>query len=137
MKRLLLIPLLFVLSAPLSGCLTIQDVVNGASLATASVSNPVTPDRLKAVEDGATVAFAALGAYKRVCISRTIPQSCRTVIRQIQVYTRQLPPALVELRAFVRNNDQVNAIIVYNSVQQLITGFKSVAANNNIPVGAI
>jgi len=134
MKRFLIV---FILAMPLGGCLTFQDISNVANVATASVSNPVTKENLKAVEDGATVTFAALGAYKRVCVSRTIDQSCRTVIQKLQVYTRKLPPLLVSLRAFIRDNDQINAVIVYNTIKQLVSDFKSVASSNNVPLGVI
>lgn len=101
---------------------------------TASIGNPVTPAMLKEVEDGATVAFAGLRAYKTSCVQLAIPQSCRDVIQKIQVYTRKLPPLLTSVRAFVRNNDQVNAVIAYNAITGLIADFKTEAANNSVQV---
>lgn len=84
------------------------------------ISNPVTKDMLYEVENGAIVAFAGLKAYKRACINLDIPQSCRDTIRGIQVYTRQIPPYLSQLRRFVRNNDQINAVTVFNILQGLL-----------------
>lgn len=102
--------------------------------ATVSVDNPITPARLKAVEDGMIITFAGLKAYKNLCDRRTIPASCRSVINSLQVYTRQIPPMLADLRTFVRTNDQVNAIKVYNLIMQVVAGYKSAAMANNVAV---
>lgn len=120
----------------LTGCAQLQTAFNVISSSTASISNPVTPDMLNNVENGAIIAFAGLKAYKQSCVQGAIPPSCRATIQKIQVYTRKLPPLLATLRAFVRSNDQVNAVIAYNTVIQLITDFKAVATANSIPTGA-
>jgi hypothetical protein len=120
----------------LAGCAQLQTAFNAIGTATASISNPVTPDMLNNVENGAIIAFAGLKAYKQSCANGAIPQSCRATIQKIQVYTRRLPPLLATLRAFVRSNDQVNAVIAYNTVLQLTADFKSVATANSIPTGA-
>lgn len=120
----------------LCGCAPLQAVLDIAPKLTASVNNPVTKDMLNNVENGAIVAVAALGAYKKACVELAIPQSCRGTIQSIQVYTRKLEKILPELRAFVKNNDQVNAAIAYNTVTNLIADFKSEAGKANIPLGA-
>lgn len=122
------------LSVPLGGCANLQRAFDVANLATASISNPVTPTMLYDMENGAIIAFAALNAYRQTCVQGTIPPSCKTVIRSIQVYTKQIPPMLVSLRGFVRNNDSVNAVIVYNAITQLILAMKTTAAQNNVGV---
>ena len=99
---------------------------------TQNYNNPITPDRLYAAENGAIVVFAGLNAYKQSCALNVIPQSCRKVIGRMQVVTRQIPPYLRQLRAFVRNNDQVNAIIAYNEVQKLIASARSMQARNGV-----
>lgn len=101
---------------------------------TASIANPVTKDMLYEVENGTIVAFAALKAYKKSCVDLLIPQSCRQTIKSIQAYTRQIPPVLSSLRSFVKNNDQVNAIVAYNTIMSLVANFKAVAAANNVQV---
>lgn len=118
-----------------TACAQLQQALNVANLATASIANPVTPTMLYDMENGAIIAFAALNAYRRTCVEGTIPPSCKDVIRKIQVYTRQIPPYLKQLRVFVRTNDQVNAILIYNTVSGLITNARAEAAKNN--VGAI
>lgn len=123
-----------VIAATLGGCAQLQAVLSAGSIATASIVNPVTPTMLYDAENAATVAFAGLTAYKRSCVARAIPSSCRTVIRNIQVYTRKLPSLLTSLRAFVRNNDQVNAVVAYNAITGLLADLKTVAAQNNVQV---
>lgn len=122
------------LSAPLTHCAQLQTALEVANFTTASVANPVTPAMLNNLENAAIVVFAGLNAYRQSCVQGAIPASCKTIIRQMQVYTRQIPPALTQLRAFVRNNDQVNAVIVYNSVANLIASLKTTAVQNNVRV---
>lgn len=125
-----------VLALSVAGC-NLSGALQSVSLVTASYTNPVTPDMLNNAENGAIIVFSALKVYKQTCIAGTIPASCRQVIASVQVYTRRLPQALRDLRVFVRNNDQVNAVTAYNTLIQIMSDFKSVASANNIPVGAI
>lgn len=129
MKKLLVV---FALAISLGGCGPTLERFRGAlEFGSAGISNPVTPERLKTVEDGAIVVFAGLNAYRRSCVELLIPQSCRRTIAAIQVYTRQIPAPLARLRTFVRNNDQVNAISTYNFVAGLIADAKAVATATN------
>lgn len=126
-----------VLALPLGACNPATFFSNLSTLfqaSTASIANPVTPTMLYDVENGMTIAFAGLGAYKRSCIAGSIPVSCRASIGKIQAYTRQIKPYLAQLRTFVRTNDQVNAVVVYNTLMGLISGFKAEAAAANIQV---
>lgn len=132
MKKILI--LLVALS--LGGCEQLKMILDVAPKLTASVNNPVTKDMLNDAENGAIIAFAGLKAYKRSCVELAIAQSCRGTIQGIQVYTRKLEKILPDLRAFVRDNDQVNAGIAYNTVIGLIADFKSEAAKASIPLGA-
>lgn len=106
-------------------CLFLAGCIEVAGLSPqASISNPVTRDMLYDVENGAIVAVAGLKAYKRSCVELVIPQSCRGTIQNIQRYTRQIPPYLAQLRSFVRNNDQINAVAIYNILQGLLAQAK-------------
>lgn len=127
--------LLAVAISSVTACAQLKQAFEVGNLVTASVSNPVTPVMLYDMENGAIIAFAALNAYRQTCVQGTIPPSCKDVIRKIQVYTRQIPPYIRQLRVFVRTNDQVNAVVLYNTVGNLIAGMRSEAAKNN--VGAI
>lgn len=98
----------------------------------ASVQNPVTTKQLYEAENTLTIAATALVAYRRACLRGDIDRSCRGVIVKIQTYTRPAQTAVVKLRTFIRTNDQVNAIKVYNGLQDLLAGIKSTMAANNI-----
>lgn len=125
------IALAIVLAFSLAGCAG-QSIFHGGPSITATISNPVTPTMLYEVENAITVAFVGLNTYKRACVAKTIDQSCRGVIQKLQVYTRKLPPVLKNLRAFVRNNDQINAITAYNTIRQLLSDFQGVALASGV-----
>jgi hypothetical protein len=114
-----------VLSLALAGCSSIQ-------LPSLSGANPITKPMLYEAEQSAVVLFAGLNAYKQTCAKGAIPVSCKSTILKIQGYTRQIPPYLKQVRAFVRNNDQVNAATAYAALSDLIATAKSVAAQNGV-----
>lgn len=124
------------LSCLSSGCASVERAFGVIGTLTATISNPVTPDMLYSAENAAIIVFAGLSEYRRSCIAGTVPavagRTCGKIIRQTQTYTRRVPGLLVDLRKFVRTNDQINAIVVYNTVQALIASAHSVAAKNNI-----
>lgn len=122
------IVLAFTLAFGLSGCA-------GLNLAFQSTTNPVTKDMLYEVENGMTIAFAALNTYRRSCNQGLIPVSCKQTIAKIRVYTIQIPPLLKALRTFVKTNDQVNAVVIYNTIVGLVTSFKAEAAASGVVVG--
>lgn len=115
---------------------SIQAVETAIHLGTASVANPVTPERLEKAEQALVVVFTGLNAWKSACKNGSIPASCREQIAAVQVYTRKLPPLLKELRAFVRNNDQVNAFVAFNTFSSLIATVRTQAAQNGIQIGS-
>jgi len=129
------IVLAVVLALGLSGCASVQTALQGLSYATVGVNNPVTKTHLYAVENSAIVIFAGLNAYRQACIAGAAEANCRGNIRKIQVYTRQIPPLLTNLRAFVKNNDQVNALTMYNALTQLFKDVKATAAAVGVAVG--
>lgn len=131
MKFIRTLVLAAALSVPIVGCAQIQKAIE---IGTTSITNPVTPAVLKNVEDGLIVLFAGLNAYRDTCVKGLIPQDCVIVIRRIQVYTRQVPPYLVKVRAFVRSGDQINAVAAYNIILGLIESAKTEAALNNVRV---
>lgn len=109
------------LAMALSACGTLQ-------VLTSSTSNPITRDRLDQIEAVVQVGFAGLNTYRRSCLGGFADVHCRANVRAIQVYTRQVPPLLTQLRAFVKNNDQVNAVVVYQQLTQLLDKAKGVYA---------
>src|SRR5437879_2603443 len=122
MKKLALVMLM---AFSLSGCA-------GLNLAFQSTTNPVTKNMLYEVENGMTIAFAGLNTYRRSCDQGLIPASCKATLAKIRVYTIQIPPLLKALRTFVKNNDQVNAVVIYNTIVGLISSFKAEAVASGV-----
>lgn len=135
MKRLLI---LCAVALALAGCAALdstgKSVFQGGASLTAPVQN-VTPQMVSDIEEGAKVVTAGLVAYRRACIRKTIDQSCRDTITSIQTFTRPLCTEFVDkhctagviadLRRFVAQNDQVNAIATLNLARQLIMNIQS------------
>lgn len=133
MKKYLAIALV---ALSLGGCAQLSAVSGGISLITKTVQNPVTEQELYAVEASARILVEALLTYRRACLTGAADKNCRANIEAVQPYTRQIKPLLAQLRGFVRDNDQINAVVVYNQLTQLYTNVKSSAAQLGIPLGA-
>ena len=133
MKRIIIA---LALSLSLSGCITFAELGTAFQLGTASITNPVTKTRLNQMESAITIVFAGLNAWKSSCAKGLIPVSCREQIAQVQIYTRQIPPYLTQLRGFVKTNDQINATVVFNTLTSLIGTVKSQAAASGASIGS-
>lgn len=127
------------LALALGGCATgtLGNLGTGISIVTKSVTNPVTKTEEAQIELAIDAAVSVLRGYKQACLQGTADKACRANIAAIQRYTRQMPPLLTQLRGFVDNNDQVNAVVVYNQLTALYTNFKSAAAGLGYNVGAL
>lgn len=119
----------------LGGCAQLSAVSGGLSLITKTIQNPVTEQELYQIEASIRILTEALLTYRRACIAGSADLRCRENIEAIQPYTRQVPPMLAQLRGFVRNNDQINAVVLYNQLTQLYTNVKSSAAQLGVPLG--
>lgn len=115
-----------------SGCAQVQKAFDIYSVATTTIANPVTPERLHAFEASLELVFLGLNTYRRNCLAGNIPQSCHQVIAKLRTYTRRVPGYLDRLRRFVRNNDQVNAAIVYQEISSLVSEIRQEAYINNV-----
>lgn len=131
MKKLFAIVLVFTLG----GCAELSAVSTGISLATKSVANPVTKTELAQVELAGDTIIQGMLVYKRACIKGAVDVNCKANIALVQAYTRQMPPLIAQLRSFVKNNDQVNATVIYNQLTQLYANAKAAAANLGINLG--
>ena len=132
MKKLLVaLPLLILLG----GCSTLQNIGAAISVGTTSIADPVTPTRLNQLESAVTLVFAGLNTWKSSCAQGLIPAGCKVQLASVQVYTRQIPPYLTQLRAFVKSGDQINATSVFNNLMTLVTTIKSTAAGSGVTVG--
>ena len=130
MKRFLTVLLI---SFSLSGCAGMdKSILSGGLSLTASVQNPVTPEMLYGLENGLVIVVTGLNSYKQLCVDRAIPATCRTVIRRLQGFTREARPKLMQLRAFIRSNDQVNAILLFNEIRAVFDKAKAYAAANGV-----
>lgn len=137
MKKILIIT---IFSLSLAGCAgfteKLQIIGQGISLATKSIANPVTKNEEAQIELALDAVIDALRAYKQACKDGAVDKNCAANVAQIQVYTRQIKPLVIQLRTFVDNNDQLNASVVYNQLTSLYTNVKSVAANLGVNIGA-
>jgi hypothetical protein len=120
----------------LGGCAQLSAISGGLSLVTKTIQNPVTETELYQIEASIRILTEALLTYRRACIAGSADLRCRENIAAIQPYTRQVPTLLTQLRQFVRTNDQINAVVIYNQLTQLYTNVKSSAAQLGIPLGA-
>lgn len=132
MKRLLA-PLLIAVTLALGGCAG-TTAGNLFQAFTVGTNNPITKDTLYQFENTMTIAFAGLNAYKKACVQGAVPVSCRTVIANLQVYTRKIPKALATVRSFVKNNDQVNAQTAYSALLDIYNNFKTAATASGVQV---
>jgi len=119
MKKLLLV---LALILPLAACAGAR---TDFSIITASVQNPVTPKMMYDVENGLRFAVAGLVTYRRLCIAGAADANCREVIAKIQTYTIAAKPIIVSLRQALKTNDQINAIVAYNALHDILAGINN------------
>lgn len=136
MKRIIL-ALAFCGAVGLGGCAELDNIGTGVSIATASITNPVTKTKEAQIELAIDAAITVLNGYRTACIQHTADKNCRANIVAIQRYTRQMPPLIAQLRGFVDNDQQLNAIAVYNQLINLYSNFKTSAANLGYNVGEL
>lgn len=131
MRRLLLVPLL---ALSLGACAQLKGIETAVELGAASIANPVTKTRLNQMENASILVFSGLKTWKALCQNGTIAPACRDQIAVAQTYTRQIPPYLAQLRTFVKSNDQINAISVWNNVLDIIDTVKAQAAVGGVAI---
>lgn len=131
------IVLAIALSLSLAGCASLGNIGTAISIATKSIANPVTRTEEVQIEAAIDAAIIVLKGYKRACIEGTADKNCRANIKTIQLYTSKMPPLIAQLRTFVDNNDQINAVVVYNQLLSLYGNFKSTAAQLGYNVGSL
>lgn len=132
MKRLAII---VALSVALGGCAQWENFKTAVEVVTTSIANPVTKKDLYVVESGVLIAFKALNAYRTACVQGLVDTHCKANIAILQTYTKQLPPYLSQLRGFVKNNDQVDAKVVYEQIKTLLANIRSTSAALGVNMG--
>lgn len=133
MRKLLAIVMV---TLSLGGCAQLSAVSQGISLATKTITNPVTKEDEAKVELAMDTALQLLLTYRRACIAGNADKNCRANIEMLQPYTRAAVPLLKQLRGFVDNNDQINASVVYNQLTSLYVNLKAAAQSVGVNVGA-
>lgn len=132
MKR---IALAVLLALSLGGCAQLSAISGGISLVTKSVTNPVTENELFQIEASINILVKGLVAYRRACLAGNADKHCRSNILAIQPYTKEVPVYLVQLRTFVKNNDQINAANTYNTLVTLYGNAKDTALRLGVNLG--
>jgi len=128
--------LVLVASLALAGCgPQLQALQTAVKFGTASIANPVTKERLRTIEDAVTVLFVGLNTWRDLCEAGAINETCKQQIRTVQIYTIQVKPYLFQLRRFVRQNDQVNAVVVFNQLTDLIGTIRAKGAEGGQNLG--
>lgn len=120
----------------LGGCAQLQAVSQGISLATKTITNPVTKEEEAKIELAMDTALQLLLTYRRACIAGSADVNCKANIRMLQPYTRAAVPLIKQLRSFVDNNDQINASVVYNQLTSLYVNLKAAAQSVGVNVGS-
>lgn len=115
---------------------TISSSILSLLVGKAPVANPITTTGLYKFETDFDIILTALQTYKKACVAGAADANCKANIAAIQVYTRQIPPYLTQLRGFVKNNDTVNATTVYSQLVTLYTNAKTTAANLGVSLGS-
>ncbi len=128
--------LVLLLSLSVAGCAQLQAVSQGISLATKTITNPVTKEEEAKIELAMDTALQLLLTYRRACIAGNADKDCRANIKSLQPYTKAAVPLLAQLRSFVDNNDQINASVVYNQLTALYVNLKAAAQAVGVNVGA-
>lgn len=130
MKRLLLMPVL-ALTLLVGGCAGGSILTGGSSL-TASITTPVGRRELAAVESTYGIALAAAVNYRRLCVRREIPRSCRNVVLTLQSYGARAHGSIIAARNFVRRNPTISAVSAIGAARAAVADFQSVAAANGV-----
>lgn len=120
----------------LGGCAQLSAVTQGISLATKTITNPVTKEDEAKIELAMDTALQVLLVYKRACVAGTADVHCKGNIAMLQPYTRAAIPLLGQLRQFVDANNQINASVVYNQLTALYVNLKSAAQTVGVNVGS-
>lgn len=121
-------------SVTLGGCITdgsfldIGRAVTGIPTAvfTTTIPNPVGKQEMAEIEKFYQAGVGVAGVYVNLCRSRQIARlTCRPVVTRIQGYVGNAHAALVQVRAFVHNNDTINARSAIAALRSAVANFQN------------
>lgn len=116
MRKLLLTTCL---AFSLAGCGN-QSILTGGNCITCDIPNVITMDELYKAENGLIVVEVGMNTYKSLCREGVIPDSCEGILIKLKKYNKIGRTLLKSVRSFVKQNDQINAVIVFGQLKQLI-----------------
>lgn len=135
MKRLAII---VVLSLALGGCAG-KSIFQGGPSITAPITNPVTREQQAAIEGSYGIAAHLILTYGNLprCkpgTSFSLTNRCSTgpLVRKLKQGNRVAYRQLQNLRAFMDNNETVNAIQAYNALRATLADLQATVTGNGL-----
>lgn len=105
---------------------TLAVIVLALSLAgCASLKNPFTSSDLGAVKATYGAVLSAANGYKRACIAKLIPRSCRDIVMRLQPVEQRAYTAIKDADRFIRENPTVSATEVIQIARYAVEAFRS------------
>ena len=101
-----------------------------------TLQNPLTPTRLAAIESSYGIALSAAVGYRNACARKALPSSCRGIVAHMQSASRVAQARVLELRAFVRNNPELDAGALIAAAQSSVQAFRDIQAVYGVGTGA-
>lgn len=95
--------------------------------ACATINNPLTVNRLAALESAYGVVLSAAVAYRNSCARGALPRSCRPIVVELQKAGSIAQQRVVSLRAFVRQNPTLDAGSLLQAAESAVDTFTQVA----------
>lgn len=96
--------------------------------ACATIHNPITQNRLAALESAYGVVLSAAVAYRNSCARGALPRSCRAITVELQKAGAVAQQRVVSLRRFVRENPTLDAGSLLQAAESAVDAFQQVSA---------
>lgn len=92
-----------------------------------TLNNPLTPNRLAALESAYGVVLSAAVAYRNSCARGALPRSCRSITVELQRAGSVAQLRVVSLRRFVRENPTLDASTLLVAAESAVDAFNQVS----------
>lgn len=97
-----------------------------------SIENPLNKTSLVAVEASYGSALSIASGYKDACARKTIPPSCRSVVKSLQNADNYAYGQIKVARDFIKANPTVDASVVISTAQQAVRAFQDAQTANGV-----